>query len=176
LRRTWVFQQAPKKLPRRHLPPRHCVLAARHLLRETRRMHEGSITVRLPAELREVERLNRIIRSFGELHELPGRTLYAINLAIDELVTNIILYGYDDPANQEIVVRLETEGDALRATITDTGREFDPCSVPPPDLTLPLEERTLGGLGVHLVRSLMDRLEYSRHEGKNVLTIRKRIR
>ena len=139
-------------------------------------MHEGSITVRLPVALREVERLNRIIRGFGELHDVPSRTLYAINLAIDELVTNVILHGFKDPTNQEITVRIETEDDGLRATLIDAGREFDPRAVAPPNLNLPLEERALGGLGVHLVRSLMDRLDYSRHEGKNVLTIRKRIR
>ena len=54
-------------------------------------MHEGSITIRLAADVKEIERLNRLVRQFGELHDVPSRTLYAVNLALDELVTNVIL-------------------------------------------------------------------------------------
>jgi serine/threonine-protein kinase RsbW len=139
-------------------------------------MHEGSITIRLAADVQEVERLNRLVRHFGELHEVPGRTLYAVNLALDELVTNAILYGYDSSEGQQILVRVETDGSRLVAKVEDGGREFDPLAHPMPDLNAPLEERQLGGLGVHLVRSLMDQVEYRREGTKNVLTISKRIR
>lgn len=139
-------------------------------------MHEGTITIRLEADLRDIERLNRMVRQFGELHDVPGRALYAMNLALDEVVTNVILYGYDDPRGQEIAVRIECVPGELRANITDGGREFDPLTVPRPDLDLPLEKRALGGLGVHLIRSLMDRVEYARVDGKNVLTVKKGIR
>jgi anti-sigma regulatory factor (Ser/Thr protein kinase) len=139
-------------------------------------MHEGSITIRLEAQLPEVERLNRLARQFGELHEIPGRALYSLNLALDELVTNVILYGYEDPTDQQIVVRIEAEPGRLSGVIEDEGREFDPVSAPPPDLTSPLASRELGGLGIHLVRSLMEEVSYRREGAKNFLTIRKRIR
>lgn len=139
-------------------------------------MYEGSITIRLDADLQDIERLNRMVRQFGELHDVPGRTLYAMNLAIDELVTNVVLYGYDDARGQEIAVQIEGAPGELRATITDGGRQFDPLTVPRPDLDVPLEKRALGGLGIHLVRSLMDRVDYARVDGKNVLTVKKRIR
>jgi serine/threonine-protein kinase RsbW len=139
-------------------------------------MYEGSITIRLRAEVPEVERLNRLVRQFGELHDVPGRTLYAVNLAIDELVSNAILYAFDDPINQEIYIHLEADPQEVRAVISDGGREFDPLKQKIPDLTQPLEARVAGGLGIHLVRSLMDRLEYHRDGAKNVLTLRKRIR
>jgi serine/threonine-protein kinase RsbW len=139
-------------------------------------MHDGSITIRIGAEVKEIERLNRLVRQFGELHEIPGRALYAVNLALDELVSNVILYGYDDPAGQQIIVRLEIDGPELCAWLEDGGRPFDPGSVEAPNLSAPLEKRQIGGLGIHLVRSLMDKLEY-RHDGsKNLLTLRKRIR
>ena len=67
-------------------------------------MHEGSITFCIPADLKEIQRLNRLVRLFGELHEVPDRSLYAVNLALDELLSNVILYGYDDPAGQTITV------------------------------------------------------------------------
>lgn len=139
-------------------------------------MHDGSITIRIAADVKEIERLNRLVRQFGELHEIPGRTLYSVNLALDELVTNVILYGYDDPAGQQIQVKLEVSGSDLHAWLEDGGREFDPASIPSPDLESSLGERQIGGLGIHLVRSLMDRLEYRRDGAKNLLTLRKRIR
>jgi anti-sigma regulatory factor (Ser/Thr protein kinase) len=139
-------------------------------------MHEGSIQIRLPVDLCEIERLNRLVRQFGDLHEIPGRTLYAVNLALDELVTNIVLHGYDDPAGQEFEVRITARGGGITAEVEDGGRAFNPVEAPTPDLTAPLEERALGGLGIHLVKNLTDSVEYRRVEDKNVLTIRKRNR
>jgi serine/threonine-protein kinase RsbW len=139
-------------------------------------MHEGSITIRLRAEVPEVERLNRLIRQFGELHEIPGRTLYSMNLAVDEVVSNVILYAFDNPIEQEVLIQLSAREGEVSAVITDFGRAFDPLSMPAPDLDAPLEEREVGGLGIHLVKSLMDRVEYHRDGLKNVLTVRKRIR
>ena len=139
-------------------------------------MHEGSITIRLPADVREIERLNQLVRRFGELHEIPSRALYAVNLALDEVVTNVVRYGFEISAGQEVAVRVETTGDDLHSEVVDGGREFNPLNAPLPDLTAALEDRALGGLGIHLVRSLMDRVEYRRENAKNVLTMRKRIR
>lgn len=139
-------------------------------------MHEGSITIRLPADVKEIERLNRLVRQFGELHEIPSRPLYAVNLALDEMVTNCILYGFADTAGQTLTVHVETAGDTLVAQLFDEGRQFDPLTAPVPDLSAPLGERQLGGLGIHLMRTLMDRVEYRRDGAKNVLTLRKRIR
>lgn len=139
-------------------------------------MYEGSITIRLPVDLKEIERLSRIVRKFGELHEIPSRTLYAVNLAIDEVVTNVISYGFDGPSNQELEARLCTDNGELETIVVDGGRAFNPLDAPIPDLSGPLEKRVLGGLGIHLVRSLMDRVEYRREQEKNVLTMRKRIR
>ncbi len=130
----------------------------------------------MPADLREIERLNRVIRQFGDLHEVPSRVLYAVNLALDEVTTNVIRHGFDDPKNKEIVAHVIARGGEVMTEVTDSGRAFDPLAAPPPNLDAPLSERTLGGLGIHLVRSLMDGVEYRRENGKNVLTLRKRIR
>ena len=139
-------------------------------------MHEGSISIRIEADVREIERLNKLVRQFGELHDVPSRTLYAVNLALDELVTNVVLYGFTDPANQQVLIKIATGGSELVASVHDGGRPFNPLDVKPPDLNAPLEERELGGLGVHLVRSLMDQVTYARENDQNVLTVRKKIR
>jgi anti-sigma regulatory factor (Ser/Thr protein kinase) len=139
-------------------------------------MHEGSITIRIRAEVNEIERLNRLVRHFGELLEIPSRALYAVNLAVDELVTNAILYGFEEVNDEEITIRVEVSGTELQATVIDEGHEFDPLQAPAPNLDAPLQERSIGGLGVHLVRNLMDHVAYTRDGAKNVLTVRKRIR
>lgn len=146
------------------------------MLEEKPAMHDGTITIRLPVAVLEIERLNQLVRRFGELHEVPSRALYAVNLALDELVTNTILYGFEDPAGQSFSVRVEVSGADLRAELVDEGRAFNPLDVPPPNLDAPLRDREVGGLGLHLVRSLMDRLDYRRDGSKNVLTLAKRIR
>ncbi len=139
-------------------------------------MHEGSITINISADVREIERLNKLVRQFGELHEVPSRSLYAVNLALDELVTNVILYGFENPEGKDVMVKIVTGAGELVASVTDDGRSFNPLEAKAPDLNAPLEERDLGGLGIHLVRSLMDSVTYLRDGDKNVLTVRKRIR
>jgi anti-sigma regulatory factor (Ser/Thr protein kinase) len=139
-------------------------------------MHEGSITIQIPADVREIERLNQLVRQFGELHQVPSRALYAVNLALDELVTNVILYGYDDPTGHEVLVRIDVEAGKLTASVHDDGKTFNPLEIAVPDLNATLQQRELGGLGIHLVRSLMDDVRYAQQSGKNVLTIEKKIR
>src|SRR6185436_11829364 len=106
----------------------------------------------------------------------PGRTLYAVNLALDEVVTNVVLHGFADASGHEVEAHIVVSDGVITAEVKDGGRAFNPLDAPPPDLTAPLDERSLGGLGIHLVKSLMDRVEYRRDGEKNVLTFRKRIR
>lgn len=138
-------------------------------------MHEGSISIRLPADVREIARLGEMVRRFGELHGIPAPALFAVSLALDEVVTNVVLYGFDTAAGQEVAVRVGRVGDELQSEVVDGGREFDPLTVLAPDLAAALGERELGGLGIHLARSLMDRVDYRRENSKNVLTMGKRI-
>lgn len=139
-------------------------------------MHEGSITIRIAADVTEIERLNRLVRQFGELHEIPMRALYSINLALDELVTNTLTYGFENPDSEQVTIHIEVAAGEIVASVSDYGLEFNPLDAPTPDLTASLSERQIGGLGIHLVRSLMDKTEYARVDGKNVLTVRKRFR
>ena len=140
-------------------------------------MHEGSITIRIAAKVHEIERLHRLIRQFGELHEIPSRALYSVNLALDEVVSNVVLYGYDGTSEDVITVHIETAGANLLASVEDSGREFDPLSQPLPDLEGPLDARKIGGLGIHLMRSLMDgRCGTSARKERIVSTCAKRIR
>ncbi len=132
-------------------------------------------TLTLHNRLSELDRLAEELTAFGHAQRLPEPVSQALHLALDEIVTNIISYGYDDQADHQISLRLSLVGGEVTAEVEDDARPFNPLEAPPPDLTAPLEERSEGGLGIHLARTVMDRLEYRRQNGKNYLVMRKRV-
>jgi anti-sigma regulatory factor (Ser/Thr protein kinase) len=136
---------------------------------------DAELTVRLVNRLEEIERLATAVEAFGAAHNLPDSVVFALNLSLDEVVTNVISYAYADLREHPIDVRLRMSGDSVDAEVIDDGRPFNPIDVPAPDLDAPIEERRIGGLGVHLVREMMDTLEYERLHGHNVLRLSKRL-
>lgn len=133
----------------------------------------ASASVTLANALSEVERLGRIVEAFCESGGIGPELIFPVNLALDEVVTNVIRYAHDDERPHPIVVRLAIDEHALTAEVEDDGRPFNPLDVPPPDIGAGLEERPIGGLGIHLVRSVMSSVEYRREGGRNVLTMKK---
>lgn len=120
----------------------------------------------------EISRLVDRIEAFGvEAGLLPDVT-FRLTLALDEIVSNVIRHAFDDGAQHPIEVRLDVTNGMVTATVEDDGVPFDPREAPAPALDAPLEERQAGGLGMHLVRSTMDEIEYRRDGGRNVLTVR----
>ncbi len=128
----------------------------------------AQLTLSLTNKLAEIEGVSRLVEAFGEQHGLPARVVFDLNLALDEVLTNIISYGYDDGAEHEITVRLSLDGHTLHVEVEDDGRPFNPLEIAEPHLGGPVEERSIGGLGLFLVRKLMSGLAYRRQEGKNV--------
>lgn len=108
--------------------------------------------------------------------DCPMKAQMQINVAIDELLANIASYAYSTGTG-EVTVRFEFEADSRTAAITfiDSGIPYDPMAKPDPDVTLGVEKRDVGGLGIFLVKKTMDDMTYARQDGRNVLTIRKRI-
>jgi serine/threonine-protein kinase RsbW len=123
----------------------------------------------------EIERVVQLAERFGEEHQLAADIVMTIHLVLDELVANIITHGYDDTAEHQIRVTLTLDEALLGIRVEDDGRPFDPLALPPPDLDLPLEDRPVGGLGIHIVRSVMDDVEYRREGDHNVLIMKKTI-
>jgi sigma-B regulation protein RsbU (phosphoserine phosphatase) len=134
------------------------------------------VEIRVHNKLSELDSANQTLTEFGRRHRLPESVLHDLNLVVGELLTNIISYGYVDDGEHEITVRLSVEPGEIRVEVEDDAKPFNPLEVPEADTTKPLDERVVGGLGIHLVRQLTDGLEYQRHEGKNLLTMRKRLR
>jgi sigma-B regulation protein RsbU (phosphoserine phosphatase) len=149
-------------------------LALRYLGTTEKRKEE--LEIKLHNELSELERFNQALTEFGQQHGLPPKVMHDLNLVLEEILTNIISYGYTDNREHEIRVSLSAQPGEVRAEVQDDGQPFNPLEAPEPDTTKPLEERTIGGLGIHLVRKLMDRVEYQRQEGRNLLVMNKHLR
>jgi anti-sigma regulatory factor (Ser/Thr protein kinase) len=122
----------------------------------------------------EIDRLTQFIELFAENHRLSPDVAFHLQLALDEIVTNVIKHGYDDGSRHEIAIRFSLGPSELVAEVEDDGREFNPLDVPPPNLELGLDDRPIGGLGIHFVRSVMTAIDYRRDGSHNVLTLRKR--
>ena len=133
------------------------------------------VELRLANDLAGLAGLADRIERFGSEQGLATNVVNALNVALDEAVSNAINHGYDAGMRGEIAVRLRRETDRVEVEVEDDGRPFDPLQVPPPDLTLPLERRPIGGLGIHLIRNLMDEVSYARRDGRNVLKMAKRL-
>ena len=101
---------------------------------------------------------------------------YACTLALEEVVTNVFKYAYDDSGAHAVRFTAQLTPDHVVLRFSDDGRPFDPLAAPPPDLARPLEERAIGGLGIHLVRKLADALVYERSGDRNLLTARFALR
>jgi serine/threonine-protein kinase RsbW len=112
---------------------------------------------------------------FFRAHQLPGKALMDLQLALEELLTNISSYGYTGPEEHPIRIRANLLGAELHIEVEDEGIPFNPLAHPPPDLTLPLAERPIGGLGIHMIRKSVDQLDYRREGQKNILVLVKKV-
>ncbi len=136
------------------------------------RMLKDELRVSLsPPRLSALRNLSGMVEAFGVANRLPESEIYMLNLALDELVANAVNYGFEGVAEPRIEITLWVSGTLMVLTITDNGRPFDPTELADPDVSSSLEERPVGGLGLHLVRSFADRVTYQHTEGRNRLTL-----
>ncbi len=132
----------------------------------------ASASLKIAPTLDQLDRITAIVEDLGEQDDWPPDLIFKVNLVLDELSVNIVNYGGEA---SEIEVSLAADADEVRVEIADDGRPFDPLNdAMEPDLDAPLEDRAIGGLGIHLVREMMDELHYSREDGKNRLAMVKR--
>ena len=123
----------------------------------------------------DVARVAGMVDELASTHHLAPDVVADVNVALDEVLTNIISHGYDDGGVHEIRIRLTVDEDAIEAEVLDDGRPFNLTSMPAPDLGAPLRERRVGGLGIHFVRNLMSEVTYSRAGDRNRLLLKKRL-
>ena len=132
-------------------------------------------TLTLKNDPSELVRVTRLVASLCAENAIPADAEYDINLTLDEIVSNVIRHAYPDGRVHEFTLRVAVDKDEFWAQVEDDGREFNPTEHPAPDLDAPLAERKAGGLGVHIVRSIMDSFEYECVAGKNLVTVRKKL-
>ena len=130
-----------------------------------------SISIRIENKLTEITTAIDQFEAFGMEHNIPMAIVQKFNIAFDELLNNVISYGYEDEEKHTIEVEVELKGERLIITLIDDGIPFNPFRNDPPDTMLSVEERGIGGLGVHIVKSLMDEYEYKRNADKNIITL-----
>ena len=119
----------------------------------------------------ELEGILDAVEDFGEREGWPSPVLFKVRLVIEEIGLNVANHGRVDKI-PEIEIIVTSEPDMLTIYIKDDGRPFDPLNdAPAPDLTSPIEDRPIGGLGIHFVRSMMDEMTYHREHGKNCLAL-----
>ncbi len=124
-----------------------------------------------------VGEVNAVFAEFAEAHAVPAAVRRSVSVALDELLANALSHGRTGPDPCSVKVEVEVELDEERVTviITDDAPPFDPFARDAPDTTLSVEERPVGGLGIHLVGQLMDKVSYQRREGRNVVVLVKQL-
>jgi len=111
------------------------------------------------------------LEDFAEKNGLPPRKIYQLDLIYEELMTNVVKYSYADQSPHRIQVRLDYDGEKLTFTIIHDGGDFDPWTQDDPDLTLPLEQRQEGGIGILLCRKFSLSTSYQRQDGQSIITV-----
>ena len=131
----------------------------------------AQLQLSVAADLKEIERVNTGFQAFATEQNVAAAAIQKVCVVFDELLNNIISYGFDDDANHEITVEVLVHRDRLLIEVSDDGIPFNPFDRVGPDITLSLEEREIGGLGVFLVTEMMDDCHYQRHSNKNSVTM-----
>lgn len=129
----------------------------------------------LANEISEIGRLADFIEDMGNEFSLAPDVRFNLNLVLEEAVANIINYAYPKDEHEFIYLSARMHEDSIVLVLTDTGKEFDPTMAPEVDVTLSAEERQIGGLGIFLIRQIMNEVRYERIDGKNVLTLEKKL-
>lgn len=131
--------------------------------------------ITLPNDVQATTELGMFVDEVCENVGFDMSTTFKLNLAIEEAVVNVMSYAYPAGTKGDVDIDAEADNEQLKFVISDSGTPFDPTQKGEVDTTLSAEERGIGGLGIHLIRQIMDTINYERVDGKNVLTLRKKL-
>lgn len=133
------------------------------------------IHITLPNDVQTVPQLNIFVDEACEAAELDMSTTIKMNLAIEEAVVNVMSYAYPNGIKGAVDIDALVTDDELKFVISDKGTPFDPTQQAEVDTSLSAEERTIGGLGIHLIRQIMDTIHYEHTDDRNMLTLSKKL-
>jgi serine/threonine-protein kinase RsbW len=129
----------------------------------------------LANDIAEISKLNQFIEEVGDEFSLAPDLVFNLTLVMEEAVVNVINYAYPKEDHEKIYVSARLHEGSIIMVIADNGKEFDPTLAPEADITLSAEERPIGGLGIFLIRNIMNEVKYERIEGRNILTLEKKL-
>ncbi|MFZ7125068.1 MAG: ATP-binding protein [Desulfobacterales bacterium] len=135
----------------------------------------GKIAFELSNDLNELDGLCQRLGQFCKAAGLEDKDRFHINLALDEIFTNIISHGLKDQRKHRIRITIQHCRNEVELTIEDDGIPFNPLELPVPDPHRPLNDRAVGGLGISIIRAVMDQIRYQRRDGKNILVLKKKL-
>lgn len=135
------------------------------------RRTEASAALTLTNHINELERLEPFLEEFFQQNNLAQTPFSQINLALEEALANVIMYAYPEGTQGDVTLSMKAEDNAIQMEISDKGVPFNPLQQQETDLDVPLEERKIGGLGIHLIKEIMDSVTYEYREGRNVLRL-----
>ena len=131
--------------------------------------------IRIKNQVDELERVAQFVEEIGEELGLDAELLMNLNLVMEEMVSNVIFYAYPQGKTEEIELMAESKGKELTFVLSDKGREFDPTAKEDADPNVNPAEREIGGMGIYIVKNIMNQITYQRLEGKNLLTMKKNL-
>jgi serine/threonine-protein kinase RsbW len=133
------------------------------------------VRLRITNERVELARVKEGVDRFATAHGLPSTVLADLQVSLDEVLSNIISYGYADASTHEIVIQLRIADGALHAVIEDDGAPFNPLAAPLADVETDLSKRAVGGLGIRFICALNDEVRYERAGNRNRLSLRRNL-
>ena len=139
-------------------------------------MAANTYSFKLKSDLSELKTLCRHIEHYGQVNGLSEIVISEVNICLDELFTNIVLYGFKDDLEHRIRFKMDLEDCTLMIMIEDNGIPFNPLLKKSSELPVDIDDAQIGGLGLHIVKKLMDDIWYERKSGRNRLTLKKVIR
>ncbi len=131
------------------------------------------VTVRIENDLSEIAKVDEKLDDFAEQFGVPPAIAATFHIIFDDLLNNVISYGFNDEQRHFIDISLGLTASSLIVSIADDGVPFNPLAETAPDTTLSIEDRPIGGLGIHIVVNMVDDISYQRTADKNVLTLTK---
>ena len=131
--------------------------------------------LRIKNQISELEKVAQFVEEIGEELGLSMELQMNLNLVMEEMVTNVIFYAYPEGEEADIELLAKSDGKELTFVLSDQGKEFDPTAKEDADLDVNPADRELGGMGIFIVKNIMNKVTYQRLEGKNLLTMTKGI-
>ncbi len=131
--------------------------------------------LKLSNKISELETIRQFLAELGVAWNIAPPVILTLNLVIEEAFTNVVGYAFDDKLEHTIEIVFDKQDNILSISMIDDGKAFDPTQNAEPDINLPVAERSVGGLGVYLIKSMMDQVEYKYKANKNILIMRKKL-